>query len=188
MQGMLRRWESSGAITRGGKMNSKCVLQANFSSLEKCRGYLKTRLWRDFLNHVKVKSPNTGLCSARLRHGAAHRSLPCPPFLWKMYLFSGGQCCVYPFLCDNSVHCVETQLALAKLTKPGHLCIPSLVCVDWDETLLLSLSQSRDLEMQKKIPSIPPAQQKLPHGQAHAWPPVLYATRCLYVTPASDQD
>lgn len=108
----------------------------NFYSLENFGGYLKSRLWRDVLNsnHVKVKSPKAGMCLAKPQHSAAHHSLPCPPFLWKMCLFSGGQCWVYPLCCDNSVHCVETQVALANLTKLGNLCIPSLVCVDWDET------------------------------------------------------
>lgn len=117
-------------------MNWKCVFQvfqANFYSLEKWWGYLKSRLWRDGLNsnHIKVKIPDTWLCSVRPQHIAHCLALP---FCGKCVYFSGGQRCVDPLCCHNSVHCVETQVALANLTKLRHPCIPSLVCVDWDET------------------------------------------------------
>lgn len=41
MQGMLRRWDSNGDITKAGKMNSKCVFQVDFYKLDKCRGSLE---------------------------------------------------------------------------------------------------------------------------------------------------
>lgn len=41
---MLRRWESNGDVTKAGKMNSKGVFQVDSCSMEKGRGFLKSRL------------------------------------------------------------------------------------------------------------------------------------------------
>lgn len=66
------------------------------------------------------------LREAPARCSTAHHSLPCCGKCVYLVVASA----VFTHYVVTTVSTVETQVALANLTKLGHLCIPSLVCVD----------------------------------------------------------
>lgn len=82
-------------------------------------GYVKSRLRTDVLNskHIKVKSPDAGVLSeapGTVQHIPYSKALP---RFGKCINLVVASSCVYPFPCNNSIHCVETQIALVKLKR-----------------------------------------------------------------------